>query len=167
MIKKLMTGRGLALIAAVLSSSAATVVAATPAGAAGCTVTHYGPDNVTNASFKQQATMDFCSGGVVRVGVRVTPQAGYDWSHIINCTAHLQITDTSNPAPTKSDRPVNCTSGARSGVFYTAGPSSWTGQSCGTHTYVGEAWVNIQTGVGEYQTYSYRSPAHLDTIGGC
>lgn len=115
---------------------------------------YYGTVMTTNASFTQQATMDECDNGYVRVGVWVTPQAGYGGSRIIGCTAHLWLAD--GTAGTASDQTVPCDlEKARSGRRFSVGPSAWRVPV--DHLVRGEAWVNIQTSCCYYNTYNRRS----------
>jgi hypothetical protein len=141
---------GMTMLAMVMGLALVVGAPATEARAETCTSTVSG-SNGTGASFRQQATFDFCDGHIARVGVRVTPFSGYQGSHVVNCVAHLELTDITLGATTRSDRPVNCTTKARSGAPFSVGPSRWTGQNK-NHAFRIRAFVNLETSAGYYNS---------------
>jgi hypothetical protein len=148
---------GVTLACTVASAVTAVVAVSGPASAVTCGGSHYGDEDTTGVHFTQTVSMDFCSDGSVRVGVLVRPFEGYNGSHVIGCTAHLVLTDLTIGESTRSDRPKGCNmTWARSGTWFTVGPSSWASQTT-SHNFRGEAWVNIQTVCCYYNTYADHS----------
>jgi len=141
------------------------IVSAGSAQALSCGPTQYGGWRDSGAGFDQQVTVDYCTGGIVRVGVRVFPRTGYTGSHVKGCSAHLVLTNYTVGAGTRSDRPQGCSAAAQTwqpGNVYTVGPSQWRNQDSTDHFFA-EAYVNIETGVRYYDTYQQRSYKDLPT----
>jgi hypothetical protein len=156
------------VLAALVLAVAAMAVGASTAGATTCTQ-KYGIDQDSGANFFQEVSLEICpgpSGGTVKVGVYMLPLGPYDGLHVIGCSAHLELTDTTIGSSTRSDRPVNCTTTAHY-VFtnerVAIGPSTWVGQDV-TDTFKARAWINIQTSpTTEYMTIAGASECDWPT----
>jgi hypothetical protein len=151
-----------AVMATLVLAVAGTAVGAGTAGASAC-ILKYGTDQDSGANFFQEVSLEICpgpSGGTVKVGVYMLPLGEYNAPHVIGCSAHLELTDTTIGSSTRSDRPVNCTTIAHY-VFINErvpiGPSSWVSQNI-TDDFRARAWINIQTGpTTEYMTIGQAS----------
>jgi hypothetical protein len=155
----------LATLIPVVAATAVVAGTAGPASAAGCRVSVYGLRQDSRASFWQEVSFELCagpSGTTAKVGVWMQPFGGYAASHIIGCSAHLELTDLTLGSTTRSDRPVNCTTKAQHVTLsepypgIPIGPSSWTNQNL-NHSFLARAWINIQTGAATYKTETHAS----------
>jgi hypothetical protein len=156
---------GLVMASLLVAMTAAVAGPAGSASAFSCVIVD-APTADSGVHFFQQASFEICpgpnnslTGGTAKVGVFMTPFSGYVASHIIGCSAHLELTDTTLGTSTRSDRPVNCTTLAHNaalGERVPIGPSTWTNQHY-DHSFKIRAWINIQTGVTEYMTMANAS----------
>jgi hypothetical protein len=169
MMKKAATVIAAAIVlagAGILGLGSSPAFADPPSCAPGSTKVKEGPAvHATNAGFTQKLTAFRCpSPNRQRFWgrVHVSPDAGFQPSHVIACTAHIGI--AYDDGHDSNDETYDCLAAIRTGSPFEVAVIGWDFFLPGNNLHM-TGYVNIRTGVGEKNTYAYASRTPSFNVG--